>query len=122
MMKFAAFKEKKKFGNVLDALSVAYWTEKIGAKFDTPPRMEVDVEREKERLRKRDEITQKQNDISAERMRKKKEMGLIQSLQIFPFYLNFLPLCLHLLLPLPLLLLHLLEAEVMPYPLLVQLS
>ena len=73
------FKEKKKFGNVLDALSVAYWTEKIGAKFDTPPRMEVDVEREKERLRKRDEITQKQNDISAERMKKKKEMGLITS-------------------------------------------
>lgn len=71
--------KKKKFGNVLDALSVAYWTEKIGAKFDTPPRMEVDVEREKERLRKRDEITQKQNDISAERMKKKKEMGLITS-------------------------------------------
>lgn len=41
--------------------------------------MEVDVEREKERLRKRDEITQKQNDISAERMKKKKEMGLITS-------------------------------------------
>ena len=72
-------KEKKKFGNVLDALSVAYWTEKIGSQFDTPPKMEVDVEAEKERLRLREEITRKQQGLSEERIKRKKELGLINS-------------------------------------------
>jgi len=46
---FEKYKENKKSGNVLDVLSVAYWMEKIGGKFDSEPRMEVDREEEERR-------------------------------------------------------------------------
>ena len=41
--------------------------------------MEVDVEAEKERLRLREEITRKQQGLSEERIKRKKELGLINS-------------------------------------------
>lgn len=74
---YDSFKEQKKSGNILDALSVAYWTEKIGEKFDTPPKFEIDVEEQEARNQLRKEITEKQNQISEERIRQRRELGLL---------------------------------------------
>lgn len=73
------FRAEKQSGNVLDALSVAYWTEKLGACFDTPPKMEVDLLEEEQRNRLRREITAEKERLSQERMRRKRELGLIET-------------------------------------------
>lgn len=75
---FESFKENKKSGNVLDALSVAYWTEKLGKKFDSEPRMEVDREEEERRNQMRKRISAQQQQLSDERINRKKELGLLQ--------------------------------------------
>lgn len=75
---FESFKEDKKSGNVLDALSVAYWTEKLGKKFDSEPRMEVDREEEERRNQLRKQIAAQQQQISDERINRKKQLGLLQ--------------------------------------------
>jgi hypothetical protein len=75
---FEKYKEEKSSGNVLDALSVAYWAEKLGKNFDHEPKMEVDMEVELERQKLRDKITEEQNRISNERLQKKKELGLLE--------------------------------------------
>lgn len=76
---FETYKTKKRSGNVLDALSVAYWTEKIGEQFDHPPKMEIDVEEEELRRQSRKRIYDEQNRLSEERIRRKKELGLLQN-------------------------------------------
>lgn len=78
---YDSFKEDKRNGNVLDALSVAYWTEKFGEKFDTPPKMEIDIEEEQRRNQLRKKITDQQQQISEERIQKKRELGLLQNRQ-----------------------------------------
>lgn len=75
---FVSFKENKKSGNVLDALSVAYWTEKLGKNFDSEPRMEVDREEEERRNQMRKQISAQQQQLSDERINRKKELGLLQ--------------------------------------------
>lgn len=75
---FESFKEDKKSGNVLDALSVAYWTEKLGKNFDSEPRMEVDREEEERRNQLRKQIAVQQQQLSDERINKKKQLGLLQ--------------------------------------------
>lgn len=76
--KFENFKKEKKSGNVLDALSIAYWTEKIGEKFDSEPRMEVDREEEERRNQMRKQISVQQQQLSDERINRKRELGLLQ--------------------------------------------
>lgn len=75
---FESFKEDKKTGNVLDALSVAYWMEKLGRTFDSEPRMEVDREEEKRRSQMRKQIMAEQQQLSYERINRKRELGLLQ--------------------------------------------
>ena len=75
---FEKYKENKKSGNVLDALSVAYWMEKIGGKFDSEPRMEVDSEEEERRNQMRKQIAAQQQQLSDERIARKRELGLLQ--------------------------------------------
>ena len=75
---FESFKEDKKSGNVLDALSVAYWTEKIGKNFDSEPRMEVDREEEERRNQLRKQIAAQQQQLSDERINRKQQLGLLQ--------------------------------------------
>lgn len=75
---FENYKEEKKSGNVLDALSVAYWTEKFGKRFDSEPRMEVDREEEERRNLMRKQITAQQQQLSDERINRKKQLGLLQ--------------------------------------------
>lgn len=75
---FESFKEDKKSGNVLDVLSVAYWTEKIGKNFDSEPRMEVDREEEERRNQLRKQIAAQQQQLSDERINRKKQLGLLQ--------------------------------------------
>ncbi|WP_026511923.1 dynamin family protein [Butyrivibrio sp. LC3010] len=75
---FESFKESKKTGNVLDALSVAYWTEKLGKKFDSEPKMEVDREEEERRNQMRKQISSQQQQLMDERINRKKELGLLQ--------------------------------------------
>lgn len=71
------FKEQKREGNILDVLSVAYWTEKFGRNFDTLPKYEIDTEIEAERFKLRREITEQQKKLSAARIQQKKELGLL---------------------------------------------
>lgn len=66
-------------GNVLDALSVAYWTEKLGSQFDKPPRMEIDREEQMRRTHMRREVMLEQQKLSEERIQKKRELGLLQN-------------------------------------------
>jgi len=75
---FENFKEDKENGNVLDALSVAYWTEKFGKKFDSEPRMEVNREEEERRNQLRKQIAAQQQQLSDERINRKKQLGLLQ--------------------------------------------
>ncbi len=75
---FENFKENKKSGNVLDALSVAYWTGKLGKNFDSEPRMEVDQEEEERRNQMRKQVSAQQQQLSDERINRKKELGLLQ--------------------------------------------
>lgn len=75
---FESFKENKKSGNVLDALSVAYWTEKLGKNFDSAPRMEVDCEEEERRNQLRKQIAAQQQQLSDERINRKIQLGLLQ--------------------------------------------
>ncbi len=75
---FEKYKEDKKAGNILDVLSVAYWTEKLGKKFDSGPRMEVDREEEERRNQLRKQIAKQQQHLSDERIKKKKQLGLLQ--------------------------------------------
>ena len=75
---FESYKENKKSGNVLDALSVAYWTEKFGKNFDSEPRMEIDREEDDRRNQMRKQIAAQQQQLSDERINKKKELGLLQ--------------------------------------------
>ena len=75
---FESFKEDKKTGNVLDALSIAYWTEKFGKNFDSEPRMEVDREEEERRNQLRKQIAAQQQQLSDERINRKKQLGLLQ--------------------------------------------
>lgn len=75
---FDNFKEDKKNGNVLDALSIAYWTEKIGRNFDSEPRIEVDREEEERRNQLRKQIVAQQQQLSDEKINRKKELGLLQ--------------------------------------------
>lgn len=75
---FESLKENKKSGNVLDALSVAYWTEKLGKNFDSAPRMEVDREEEERRNQSRKQIAAQQQQISDERINRKIQLGLLQ--------------------------------------------
>ena len=75
---FESFKEDKENGNVLDALSVAYWTEKFGKNFDSEPRMEVDREEEERRNQLRKQIAAQQQQLSDERINTKKQLGLLQ--------------------------------------------
>ena len=75
---FETFKENKKSGNVLDALSVAYWTEKFGKQFDSPPKMEIDKEEQESRNQLRMQISEQQRQLSEERLQKKKELGLLK--------------------------------------------
>lgn len=74
---YESFKDKRE-GNVLDALSVAYWTEKFGKQFDSAPRMEIDIEVQEQRELLRKQITEEQQQISKEKTQKKKELGLLQ--------------------------------------------
>lgn len=76
---FDTYKENKREGNILDALSISYWTEKIGRQFDSPPKMEIDVQEEQRKNELRKQITQQQQKLSEERLQKKKELGLLQS-------------------------------------------
>lgn len=75
---FETYRDDKKTGNVLDALSVAYWTEKIGKQLDNPPKMEIDVEEEERRNQLRQQITAQQQQLSNERLQRKRELGLLQ--------------------------------------------
>lgn len=76
---FERFKKNKESGNVLDALSVAYWMEKFGRNFDSGPRMEVDREEEERRNQMRRQIVAQQQQLSDERINRKKELGLLQN-------------------------------------------
>ena len=73
------FKESKREGNLLDMLSVAYWTEKLGENFDSPPKMEIDREVEEQKRIRREEITAKQQEINREKLKKQKELGLLKN-------------------------------------------
>lgn len=75
---YESLKEEKREGNVLDALSVAYWTEKFGRQFDSAPKMEIDREEQERREQLRKQIMEEQQQLSNERMKKKKELGLLQ--------------------------------------------
>lgn len=77
-MAFEDFKNNKRSNNILDTLSVAYWAEKFGKKFDSEPQMEVDLEEEAQREQRRKELTEEQQRLSDERMRKKRELGLLE--------------------------------------------
>ena len=72
------FKKNKRNGNVLDALSVAYWTEKFGKMFDSQPQMVIDVEENNLRLQRRREIIEEQQRLSAERLNNKRKLGLLE--------------------------------------------
>ena len=73
------FRESKREGNLLDMLSVAYWTEKLGENFDSPPKMEIDREVEEQKRIRREEITAKQQEINREKLKKQKELGLLKN-------------------------------------------
>ena len=72
---FERFKEDKKSGNVLDALSVGYWTEKLGKRFDSEPKMEIDREEEDRRKQLRREITVQQQQLCDERIKMREKMN-----------------------------------------------
>jgi GTP-binding protein EngB required for normal cell division len=76
---FENYKVEKQSGNVFDALSVAYWTEKLGAQFDKPPKMEVDMIEDENRNRLRRDIESEKKRLSEERMLKKKKLGLVET-------------------------------------------
>ena len=76
---FNTMKENKRNGNVLDMLSVAYWTEKFGKQFDKPPRMEIDEAVQIDRDNMREEIKSKMSKINQESLQKKRELGVIQT-------------------------------------------
>ena len=73
------FRESKREGNLLDKLSVAYWTEKLGENFDSPPKMEIDREVEEQKRIRREEITARQQEINREKLKKQKELGLLKN-------------------------------------------
>ena len=77
---FNTMKENKRNGNVLDMLSVAYWTEKFGKQFDKPPRMEIDEAVQTDRDNMREEIKSKMSKINQESLQKKRELGVIQNI------------------------------------------
>ena len=62
----------------MDALSVAYWTEKFGKMFDSQPQMVIDVEENNLRLQRRREIIEEQQRLSAERLNNKRKLGLLE--------------------------------------------
>ena len=73
------FRESKREGNLLDKLSIAYWTEKLGENFDSPPKMEIDREVEEQKRIRREEITARQQEINREKLKKQKELGLLKN-------------------------------------------
>lgn len=78
MEAFEAYKESRNSGNIFDIFSVAYWTEKLGKQFDSEPKMEIDKEEQYLRDKKRKEITEEQQIILKETMRRKKEIGVLK--------------------------------------------
>ena len=76
---FTSYTENKKAGNVLDALSIAYWAEKFGKNFDSAPKMEIDIEEQQNRIKLKDKITAEQQRIILEKINRKKELGLLKS-------------------------------------------
>lgn len=76
---FTSYTENKKVGNVLDALSIAYWAEKFGKNFDSAPKMEIDIEEQQNRIKLKDKITAEQQKIILEKISRKKELGLLKS-------------------------------------------
>lgn len=74
-------KDSGNFGNVFDALSIAYWTEKLGAKFDKPPKMEVDREEEEYRRQLKNDIMEKKQQVLNEMIQKRAERGLFKTKQ-----------------------------------------
>lgn len=75
---FEKHKEKQRSGNVLDALSVAYWSEKFGKQFDSGPKLEIDIEEQKRRDELRKNITEEQQRLSQKRLEDKKRLGLLK--------------------------------------------
>lgn len=76
---FHKMKKNKKEGNVFDALSVAYWTEKFGRNFDSDPKMEIDKEMEAQKNQLRKQIKEQQEQLSKQRIHQKKTLGLLQN-------------------------------------------
>lgn len=75
---YETFKENKRSGNVLDALSVAYWTEKFGKQFDSAPKMEIDIEEQERRNQLRKQITKQMQQLSDESIKKKNELDSLE--------------------------------------------
>lgn len=76
---FNNYKESRRTGNALDALSIAYWTEKFGKNFDDAPKMEIDIEEQERRKEMRNKIALEQKKIIFEKMERKKELGFIKT-------------------------------------------
>lgn len=76
---YEKIRREKKRGNVLDALSVAYWTEKFGKKFDKPPALVIDKEEEEKKWALKKQITALKDQQMHERLRRKRELGLLKN-------------------------------------------
>lgn len=74
---FESYKGRKSVGDVLDAFTVSYWTEKIGKKFDRAPKMEIDTVQEALKTKTKKIIMQEQQKLSNERIQYQKKVGLL---------------------------------------------
>ena len=81
--KFEDLKEKaiEENPNLFDMMSIAYWTKKIGEKFDRPPKIEIDYSVEEERRRKKEALEHEKKRIIEEGIQKKKKFGRLLTKQ-----------------------------------------
>lgn len=78
---FDKYKTAKKEGTILDMLSVSYWTQKFGEKFDSKPKLEIDKELEEERKNAREIIYNQQQQILNDKIQRRKEIETIKTQQ-----------------------------------------
>lgn len=63
--------------DVFDMLSVSYWAELIGKQFDTPPRMEIDIEKEAEKREAKKQLRAERNSVQALRLEKQRQANAL---------------------------------------------
>lgn len=73
------YKENQQSENMLDMLSIAYWTGKIGENFDKPTEKRIDVDLYNKVQEKRNILNENKNRLIAESIRRRTEAGLLKT-------------------------------------------